>query len=187
MLSRKIVSLLAFTFLNVGTSNVSHAAEKETTIDIDSSNWRIVNDGVMGGLSDGHYQIQDGHLLFTGKISTDNNGGFTSIRHPLNTVSNDVQAIKLRIQGDGNRYQFRISATHGNYSIGYKAEFSTKVDKEQTITLPLKEFIATYHGRIIANAPSIKAENITSIGFLIAPKQEQNFQLTVQSIALLSD
>ena len=41
--------------------------------------WRITNDGVMGGQSEGHYTIQDNTMTFNGTISLENNGGFSSI------------------------------------------------------------------------------------------------------------
>ena len=47
----------------------------------DTGQWFIVNDGVMGGLSQGGPSLSgSGTLLFSGEISLENNGGFSSIR-----------------------------------------------------------------------------------------------------------
>lgn len=42
--------------------------------------WRIVNDGVMGGISKNSLVLtDDGHGQFSGHVSLANNGGFASI------------------------------------------------------------------------------------------------------------
>ncbi|MBM4058506.1 MAG: hypothetical protein FJ275_09770, partial [Planctomycetes bacterium] len=42
--------------------------------------WQAVNDGVMGGVSDGRFRITDeGTLQFFGTLSLENNGGFASV------------------------------------------------------------------------------------------------------------
>jgi NADH dehydrogenase [ubiquinone] 1 alpha subcomplex assembly factor 1 len=43
--------------------------------------WQAVNDGVMGGVSEGTFQITDRNTLaFVGTLSLENNGGFASVR-----------------------------------------------------------------------------------------------------------
>ena len=50
--------------------------------DSDLSDWTIVNDGVMGGVSQSDLIINaDGNGLFSGKVSLDYNGGFASVRY----------------------------------------------------------------------------------------------------------
>ena len=41
----------------------------------DGKEWRVVNDGVMGGLSRGSLALTDNSILFKGEVSLDNNGG----------------------------------------------------------------------------------------------------------------
>ena len=43
--------------------------------------WRIVNDGVMGGLSSSKAIVNDDNkIIFSGNVSLENNGGFASLR-----------------------------------------------------------------------------------------------------------
>ena len=42
--------------------------------------WRSINDGVMGGLSSGGMRLEDGIAVFSGTLSLENNGGFSSVR-----------------------------------------------------------------------------------------------------------
>ena len=42
--------------------------------------WQIEDDGVMGGVSKGTFtRAPEGHAVFSGKVSLDNNGGFSSV------------------------------------------------------------------------------------------------------------
>ena len=44
-------------------------------------NWGIVNDGVMGGISQSNiYLNEENNIIFAGNVSLENNGGFASIR-----------------------------------------------------------------------------------------------------------
>ena len=47
------------------------------------TDWYVQNDTVMGGVSSSELSWNDGDLLFSGNLSTDNNGGFTSMRGPV--------------------------------------------------------------------------------------------------------
>ena len=43
--------------------------------------WKVVDDIVMGGRSNGKFEMSDdGHGVFHGAVSLENNGGFSSIR-----------------------------------------------------------------------------------------------------------
>ena len=46
------------------------------------ANWFPLNDDVMGGVSTSSMQSTEKTILFTGEVSTDNNGGFVSLRSP---------------------------------------------------------------------------------------------------------
>ena len=73
--------LLALAF-SLPTS--AHAEQKilfDFKKDGDTSGWMIEDDGVMGGLSKGRFQLNnEGHATFTGNVALENNGGFSSVR-----------------------------------------------------------------------------------------------------------
>ena len=48
-----------------------------------SRDWRVINDGVMGGLSQGRALLTEESILFEGEISLENNGGFSSLKSPF--------------------------------------------------------------------------------------------------------
>lgn len=141
--------------------------------------WRIVNDGVMGGISNSVLEITPtGHGKFSGIVSLANNGGFASTRALLPMeVDSTISKVILRIKGDGKRYSFRIR-TDGDFDgVSFRQFFTTTKGEWQEVTLALKDFEPTWRGRILKDLPPIQATNIRQIGFLIADKQAGSFCL----------
>lgn len=144
--------------------------------------WWITNDGVMGGLSRGEVSIEQGALHFKGELLLRNNGGFSSTYTRIQPLPEATSAIRLKVKGDGNTYQLRVKAVQGDYLITYKQDFTTRQSECTDVLLPLSDFVATWRGRQIQDAPKLKAENIQQLGFLIANKQEGDFYLQVSAI-----
>jgi hypothetical protein len=71
-----------------------------------AKSWGNVNDGVMGGLSDGRFKINDDkEMEFFGTLSLDNNGGFASVRsRPKKLALEKGDALIARVRGDGREY-----------------------------------------------------------------------------------
>ncbi len=146
-------------------------------------NWYIVNDGVMGGLSQGNLYISnDGVGVFEGLVSLENNGGFTSIRHDMETqkIEDKSKAI-LRVKGDGKRYQFRIKANVNDW-YSYIHYFETSGEWEN-IEIPLNAMYPSFRGRTL-DMPNYKSSVISSLTFLIANKKAERFELNIDSIML---
>jgi len=147
--------------------------------------WQIVNDGVMGGLSSSHFQInEDGNAVFLGHVSLKNNGGFASVKNtePLNIEGADF--VRLHVKGDGKRYSFRLRTktnSETNYWV-YEIRFSTSAGVWEEIDLPLKELKAVYRGRPQPEAPPADLSGIAEFGFLISDRQEGDFRLEIESI-----
>ena len=146
--------------------------------------WVAVNDNVMGGLSDGVASAcKDSCLLFSGSISLENNGGFSSIR----TLSADFglagyTGIAIRVKGDGRSYQFRLRRDRNIDGVAFKQEFSTIADTWVEIKLPFDAFLPTYRGRVLEEVEALDAVQIQQLGFLIADKAAGPFTLIVDSI-----
>ncbi|MAD96648.1 MAG: CIA30 family protein [Flavobacteriaceae bacterium] len=152
----------------------------------DSSNprdWRVVDDVVMGGVSSGNFDLtEDGHGLFYGKVSTDNYGGFSSIRHRASIKDVDTYShLVLRVKGDGKKYQIRVKASRFHYH-SYIQYFKTTTSW-QTIRIPLKDMYPTFRGREL-NMENFAASTIKEIAFLIGNKRNENFQLLIDKIYL---
>jgi hypothetical protein len=145
--------------------------------------WHIEDDGVMGGVSKGAF-IRDrhGYAVFSGKVSLENNGGFSSIQNnfdPLD-VSGYQHAI-LRLKGDGKDYRFIVESDPNarNY---YVAEFTTTGDWQE-IKIPLRKMYPMRRGDRLS-IPDYPAETMSQVRFMIANGRAESFQLEIASIKL---
>ena len=145
--------------------------------------WRIVNDGVMGGVSKSSLVLtDDGHGQFSGHVSLANNGGFASLQ--LNTtikLAEEKKFIVLRVKGDGKRYEFRLTGDRSQ-SESYVHQFATSGEWEN-IKLAISEFYPQFRGRKL-NIPNFNFKSIEQLSFLIANKQEEDFKLLIDCIGL---
>ncbi|MAL15689.1 MAG: CIA30 family protein, partial [Algoriphagus sp.] len=114
--------------------------------DSKKSDWRIIDDVVMGGRSDGSFSINsEGHGVFEGKVSLENNGGFSSVRYqPDKTIIDGASQVKFRLRGDTKTYQFRFKRKRSDYH-SYVASFQTSGEWEE-ITIPLNQFKPAFRG-----------------------------------------
>lgn len=149
--------------------------------------WIAVNDGVMGGLSQGGPEIVDGHLRFTGTLSLENNGGFSSVR----TTGQDFdfsqsEALVLRVRGDGRSYQMRLAtdARYRGIRVSFGSAFTTVPGQWIDVRLPLNAFTPSVRGTALSGPP-MDQSRIREIGILIGDKREGPFELEIDSISLV--
>ena len=146
-------------------------------------NWKIVDDVVMGGRSNGNFKINDtGYGEFSGDVSLKNNGGFSSVRYNFNTVSSsNFKSFQLRIKGDGNPFQFRVKSSN-RQRFSYIYTFNTSGDWE-TISIPFNKMEPAFRGYKL-DQPNFDGVQMEEIAFLIGNKKEQSFKLFIDSIIL---
>ena len=146
----------------------------------DLKEWTVVNDGVMGGLSEGKLTKENDKAVFSGKVSLENNGGFTSIRRSVTTdYTKPISQFKIKLKGDGKRYQFRVRKS-GEY-FTYTYDFKTS-GKYETIVINAAEMQPTFRGQIL-NYPNFDGDDINEIGFLIANKKMETFAMLLDEVA----
>ena len=145
--------------------------------------WYIVNDSVMGGISNSKMAIEQNEMSFTGQLSLANNGGFASVRAQLMREMGEQQQISFKVKGDGRVYQFRLRTSDRMDGIAYKVEFKTKGNnKWQQFDFNANDFVASFRGRIINNAPRLQFADVSQLGFLIADKNLSPFKLIISDI-----
>lgn len=143
--------------------------------------WMIVNDGVMGGISQSRLQLNaDSSATFSGTLSLENNGGFASVRtRPQDYDLEGYAGIAIRVRGDGRTYSFRLRTDHNFDGIAYQAKFETVAGEWQETVLPFTDFQPTFRGRTLRNVAPLNPKDIRQIGFLIADKQPGRFELVI--------
>ena len=147
--------------------------------------WRIEDDRVMGGISQGKFELtEDGHGKFYGNVTVESNGGFSSVQN--NSMDIDVspeQSLQIKVKGDGNTYQLRVQqSTDARES--YIKEFRTN-GEWQTIKVKLSDMEPTFRGRDL-DMPNFNFDQIKHLRFLIGTKKvDQKFELLIDCIELV--
>jgi uncharacterized protein YbjT (DUF2867 family) len=144
--------------------------------------WGAVDDVVMGGVSQSKIRLIDHKAIFAGFVSTDNNGGFASVRTrnftpPMNL--SDYAGIELRVMGDGKRYKF-ITRCEGKWDgVGYCYSFDTIHDYPTTIRIPFKDLIPVFRAKTVQEASQFDAARVYSMQLMLS-KFEYDGELNPQ-------
>ncbi|NMF82784.1 CIA30 family protein [Nodosilinea sp. P-1105] len=133
--------------------------------------WGALDDVVMGGVSDSGFQAGDGAARFTGTVSTENSGGFASIRTrnfdpPLNLAT--YRGIELRVQGDGQRYKFFLRDRDGWDAIAYGYSFDTTPNEWVTVQIPFTELTPVFRAKTQPEAQPLDPGNIRSLQLMLS-------------------
>lgn len=143
--------------------------------------WRIVLDGVMGGLSTGNIKVDSGVMSFTGQTSLQNNGGFSSIRAPLEMGSlQGFDTLRIRVKGDGRSYIFGARKQYGMGGDSYWHKFETTDGTWQTIDVPLQSMERHFFGQQLLG--TIQPGEVRGLEFYIYDKKAGPFTLEIDSI-----
>ena len=149
--------------------------------------WQAVNDGVMGGVSEGRFRItEQGTLEFSGTLSLENNGGFASVRTKpteLNIKAGD--AIVVRVKGDGREYVLNLYTKSRQMAFSYRAPLPTKQGEWSEVSVPLTDFIPTAFGRRVQGMGPVEPSQINGLGFMLSDKKPGKFQMQVESVGVL--
>lgn len=149
--------------------------------------WQTVNDDVMGGRSQGgSRRTTDGTLLFSGRTSLENRGGFSSIRtEPTRLDLGGYDGLALRVRGDGRTYKLALRTARTTRWIAYWADFETTDGEWVDVRVPFSAFVPTTFGQKLPG-PRLRIGAIDSIGFMIYDKKAGPFSLEVDRIAAYS-
>lgn len=145
--------------------------------------WYILNDTVMGGKSNSSFNLNDeGHAVFSGYVTTENNGGFASVRYDgVIQEVNKYTHVLLKVRGDRSNYQLRFKKNRNDY-YSYIITFETSGNWE-TIAIPMSEMYTSYRGRRL-DLPNFSANEIQEMSILIGNKKKQDFQLEIDEIKM---
>ena len=183
--------LLFFTGLMLMTDNLSAATATEIrsltdfTSATEDIGWYIVNDNVMGGRSQGDFDIRNGKLVFAGRTNT-RGGGFSSIRTRMATVNlAGYGGIRLHLKGDGRRYIWQLSTTaqFRGQDIRFWAGFDTTASAWSTIDLPFSTFKPRFRGQDLTGI-TLDPAMITGMGLLIYDGRDGEFVIEVDTIGV---
>ena len=146
--------------------------------------WQTVNDGVMGGVSEGKFKITDAKTMeFFGTLSLENNGGFASVRSKAKKLSLEKgDTLVAKVRGDGREYMLNLYPNKQRVAYSYRATVQTKKDEWIEVKVPLDKLEATSFGRVVQDAGAVKPAEISALGFMLGDKKAGLFKLEVEWI-----
>ncbi len=161
------------------------------TADLDPGDWSVINDTVMGGVSQARVtRGEAGSLVFDGALSLENNGGFTSIRTRVTEPDwTDAEALRLRVKGDGRTYICTVRIRDRRMQrIYYRASFQTDPSDATEVVLPFSDFEPYVFGRRVPQVPMLNSmlSRIGSVGVMLSDKQEGTFSLAIKEIQTMA-
>ena len=145
--------------------------------------WYVQNDNVMGGRSEGGFDISSGQLIFSGNTNT-NGGGFSSIRaQPLKLDLSAYTGIRVKVKADGRRYtwQLQTDAQWRGRRVNYWADFDTLADETTVIDIPFTNFSPQFRGFRL-DGPELDTSQITEFGLYQYDKTDGPFELRLISV-----
>tara|TARA_B100000963_G_C22632215_1_gene675545 strand:- start:591 stop:1145 length:555 start_codon:yes stop_codon:yes gene_type:complete len=179
---KKLIVLLFVSLVLKNHMNSQNIDLINPSKNIGIKNWTIVNDDVMGGISNSEIFInEEKHLIFKGYLSLENNGGFASSRLDISKKNlNEVKFFKIKLKGDGNNYKLRLREK--NMRASYSCDFKSRKDEWIIVKLPIEKFILSWRGYTYSNYPSLNIDKIGSLSLHISDKQEGKFNLEIEYI-----
>ena len=143
--------------------------------------FRVINDGVMGGVSSSTLRGAEGALRFEGAVSLENGGGFASFRGPVE-VPAGAAALLVTVRGDGKRYRLTMKLDDSNASPQYQSAFTAPQHWTVLRFVPA-DFSASFRGRPV-DAPPLAFEAARTIGLLISDRQAGPFGVEIARVEI---
>jgi hypothetical protein len=149
----------------------------------DTGPWKVEDDVVMGGVSKGRFELLRGkHAVFSGHVSLENNGGFSSVQAEFKPVDvSGFRTAKLLLRGDGKNYRFIVESDPGE-RVYYMHEFSTGTEW-QTVSVPLRSMHPMWRGDRL-DRPDYPGHTMSQVRLMVANGRAEDFRLEVGKIWL---
>lgn len=167
----------------VGKTSAGQRMMVDFSAEAGLSGWEVEDDVVMGGRSDGSLSINEaGHAVFSGEVSLENDGGFSSVQNYFEPI--DVSAYTkavFRVKGDGKVYQFRVGSDP-DVKHAYIHPFQTSGDW-QTVEVPFNRMTPQWRGNSL-DLPNYPGQVLSHVRFLIGNGRPESFRLEIDKIWL---
>ncbi|MEM1329122.1 MAG: CIA30 family protein [Planctomycetota bacterium] len=171
-------------------------------VDGHSGAWRVVNDGVMGGLSIGDGRIEGGAMVFAGSINT-NGGGFSSLRaRDASFDLSDFDGVSVRVRGDGRTYvvQLYTGLWYRFGDVSYRGTVRTESlvnadgqeigedGRWQEVFIPFDDFVPMVRGMdVTGRVETLDRARIKGLGLMLSDGIDGPFRLEVDWLMATRD
>ena len=171
------------------TPPVSHIATEKFRFASDMTEpWRPLNDGVMGGLSEGEVEMQDSSITWQGQTRLENNGGFASLRSPWGQRDlSSLDHIVLTCRGTGGPFKLTMETSERWWMPYAYASFEPSTEwQDVVIEASDLKWSQAQMGDLASVRPSRDLGQVLRLGLMKYDGTAQPFNLEIQSISLHS-
>ncbi|MEM6802980.1 MAG: CIA30 family protein [Bacteroidota bacterium] len=155
--------------------NLNFGSEK------DGTDWKPLNDGVMGGLSNGQVELTENTLKFFGEVSLDNFGGFTSVKSPFGQYDlSNSDKITIRYKTEGQIISISLEDSEVFFNPYFKLLLPDTEGRWAIVEADISDFKEYNLGQ--GGSTSISDDflrNVRRIGFITSKKSEGKFFVEV--------
>lgn len=151
----------------------------------DGGRWGVINDGVMGGLSQGKTYMLDDCVFFTGTVSLRNNGGFSSYKSPFYKMDlSKYTKIIVKYRSKGFAMAMTLEMDKRWFLPYYKRNLPVTDWKWVKEEILFSEFVKYSVGRKKEGTPTKEElERILRLGFVTNEKKAGDFKIEIDYIA----
>lgn len=143
--------------------------------------WVPLNDGVMGGMSEGDVIWQDSSFLWKGQTRLENNGGFASLRSPWGEQDlRGLKTLEVTCRGKGGPFKVTLE-TSQRWWMPYAYATLDVSEEWQTIEVDVKDFqwSQAQMGDLRTVNPKSDFQNVRRMGWMKYDGTAQSFDLEV--------
>ena len=166
-----VILSIMITFIPAYTIDFSEETSRE---------WYTVNDGVMGGLSQGEAVLTETDVRFYGTISLANNGGFSSLRGPyIRYDLSAYQEVVIKYRSKGIKMAFQMEEDRRFYYPNFKVHLASSEEwVEQSFSLKqVRQYRMGYPtGGFMEDEDK---NEIIRVGFITDEKRAGDFEFEV--------
>jgi monofunctional biosynthetic peptidoglycan transglycosylase len=123
-------------------------------------------------------------MTFSGMLSLENNGGFSTFRSgDLKLDLSSHLGLRLRVKGDGRTYQVRLAtdAVFRGMEVSFAAEFPTQKGEWVEVKVPFAEFKGSFRGLDLPKE-RLDTSKIRRVSILIGDKKQAPFEVELDYI-----
>ncbi len=146
--------------------------------------WYVVVDGVMGGKSQGSIKYTETSIVFSGNVSLENNGGFTSIRTKEHNFDlSKYSTVIIKYKSTGQDFSFYLNRYRKHYEPKFRIDLPITNNHWEEVVVPLKHFKIVKLGKEIEGIITQNDfESIIKLGFISNTKAATEFSLELDYV-----
>lgn len=150
--------------------------------------WQPLNDGVMGGLSKGEFEVHDSSITWRGQTRLENNGGFASLRSTWGKRNlSGLERIVVKCRGTGGPFKLTMETSERWWMPYAYASFEPSAEwQEVVISASELRWNQAQMGDLNSVRPSHDLGQVLRLGLMKYDGTAQPFNLEIQSISFES-